>query len=107
MPSKNGVSIRDTLACASHNGEEIHTKLAAEWLRQISCDMHHLVCAAHNPYSEKTFQQILRTGGQINQLHNNCSGKHTGILCALRTLGMDVLGYENYDHPYRSITAAF
>lgn len=89
------------LACASHGGEPIHTQLVSEWLKKIKCDQHHLVCAPHIPYNEDSYVRLIQNHQQPSSLHNNCSGKHAGILCALRTQNMDVLGYENYEHPYQ------
>src|ERR1043165_1175345 len=39
------------LACGSHNGEPIHTELAASMLRKIGLGPEALKCGVHEPYS--------------------------------------------------------
>jgi L-asparaginase II len=34
-----------------------------------------------------------------NQLHNNCSGKHSGFICTCCHMDQDPNGYIGYDHP--------
>ncbi len=88
-----------TLACASHNGEPAHTDLLMSWLEKIQALESDLVCGAHTPYDEKTAQDLIRKGIKPCPRHNNCSGKHAGILSALKKEKIDIRHYGNYDHP--------
>jgi L-asparaginase II len=40
----------------------------------------------------------VRTLERPSQLHNNCSGKHAGFVCACCHSGIDPRGYVTYDH---------
>ncbi|WP_051341189.1 asparaginase [Azospirillum halopraeferens] len=87
------------LACASHNGEAVHTDLVARWLARIGCTPDDLECGAHLPYDEETTHALLRAGAPPTALHNNCSGKHAGMLTTARHRGEAPAGYVRYDHP--------
>lgn len=86
------------LACASHNGEEIHTKAVAAWLARLELDQDDLACAAHTPYYGPSAEALIRAGQKPCRLHNNCSGKHTGFLALARHLGVPTRGYEDRRH---------
>ena len=84
------------LACGSHNGEPIHTELAASMLRKIGLGPEALKCGAHEPYGAEAALELRSRGEQPNALHNNCSGKHAGMLAVAIHLGAPS---ENYDSP--------
>src|SRR4030095_16458284 len=46
---------------------------------------------------------LARTGSTPSALHNNCSGKHSGFLCACRHLRINHPGYIGPDHPYQEL----
>src|SRR5215210_8624331 len=46
------------LACASHNGEPIHTELAASMLRKIGLGPEALRCGAHEPYGVEAAREL-------------------------------------------------
>lgn len=84
------------LACASHNGEPIHTKIVESMLEKIGLSADALRCGAHEPYGLEA-AAVLRARNQApNVLHNNCSGKHAGMLATALQIGAPI---ENYDSP--------
>lgn len=91
------------LACASHNGEPVHTEAVDKWLNRIGCDAGMLECGAHPPTDPVTRRALDREDGAISPLHNNCSGKHTGFLTTCRHLGFDPAGYVHVDHPVQRL----
>jgi L-asparaginase II len=84
------------IACASHNGETIHTETVAGMLRKIGLDESALKCGAHEPYSAEAAQALRERGLEPTALHNNCSGKHTGMLALALYLNAPI---ETYDEP--------
>lgn len=86
------------LACASHKGEDIHLEVLKEWIAKLGLKEDALVCGPHWPTHEASFQQTIKSGTKISRLHNNCSGKHLGILSTCLALGESVQGYQNYEH---------
>ncbi|TCA08238.1 asparaginase [Rhizobium leguminosarum] len=87
------------LACASHNGEEEHVALAASMLSRAGRDAQALECGAHWSMSQKILIQQARTLDAPTALHNNCSGKHAGFICACCHQDVDPTGYVGYEHP--------
>lgn len=87
------------LACASHNGEPIHTELAASMLKKIGLGPEALKCGVHEPYSVEAAQQLRERGETPTVLHNNCSGKHAGMLAVAVHLGAPTETYNKPEHP--------
>src|SRR5262249_31909375 len=70
------------LACASHSGEPEHINVVTRMLVRAGLDMSALKCGVHWPSNQLAAQALARSGGTATPLHNNCSGKHAGFLCA-------------------------
>lgn len=87
------------LACSSHNGEDAHASLAASMLARAGRSVDTLECGAHWSFDQATLIHQARTLGNPNALHNNCSGKHAGFICACCHQDIDPKGYVGYDHP--------
>ncbi len=86
-------------ASASHEGEQIHTETVARMLARAGLDETALRCGAHAPYSADAARQLERDGLPFNQLHNNCSGKHAGMLLTARHRGLSIEDYFSLEHP--------
>jgi L-asparaginase II len=96
------------VACASHDGEPIHTRAVAGMLARAGLSESDLGCGAHPPYSEETRKQLECNGAPFTQLHNNCSGKHAGMLMTALKRGFAIEDYLSTDHPLqREILALF
>jgi len=87
------------LACSSHGGEPVHTDSARRLLARIGLDENALECGPHAPLHAPTAAAMLRGGEDFGRIHNNCSGKHTGMLAACCFLGENPRGYIERDHP--------
>jgi L-asparaginase II len=87
------------LACASHNGEPIHTELAESMLQKIGLGPEALKCGVHEPYSVEFARELRERGEAPNVLHNNCSGKHVGMLAVALHLDAPIETYNKPEHP--------
>jgi len=85
--------------CASHDGEPIHTETVAGLLSKIGLDESALMCGVQRPYSERAAADLERRGLPFTQLHNNCSGKHAGMLATAVHLSLPTENYISADHP--------
>ncbi len=109
------------LACASHGGEEAHTRTAASMLAKAGLDVSALECGAHWPYHDGATKALAQRGETPSALHNNCSGKHAGFVCLGCSMAGDdrdggagrtgarayLRGYVQPDHAVmREVTAA-
>lgn len=87
------------LICASHGGEPKHVATAAAILRKGEFDESDLQCGAHMPYDERSAAELRQAGDSPNVLHNNCSGKHGGMLLACELLDAAPATYLEDAHP--------
>ena len=94
------------LACASHSGAEVHTDLAARWLADLGLGEADLRCGPQVPDDEAACHALWAQRRNPGQIHNNCSGKHSGMLTLSRHLGGGP-EYVDPGHPVqRAIRAA-
>ena len=95
------------LACASHGGEPAHVAAAERMLRAAGLDPSALACGTHWPLHQPSAQALARAGGAASPLHNNCSGKHAGFLCAACAMNADARTYVEPQHSVqREVKAA-
>lgn len=87
------------LACASHSGETWHVDVVRMMLDKIGLDAGALVCGTHWPMGTSASRKLAVKGEEPSALHNNCSGKHAGMVAAAIHLGFAAHHYDNPDHP--------
>jgi L-asparaginase II len=88
-----------SLACASHAGEPEHVEVVAAMLARAGLSEADLMCGVHWPSRKSAAYALAGLGGQASQLHNNCSGKHAGMLLTAKHKGHDVKNYVAAGHP--------
>jgi len=93
------------LACASHSGEPEHVRAARAMLRKAGNSEDQYECGAHWPIDIKAQHDLVREGGEALQVHNNCSGKHAGMLALSRQLDADPKNYADRAHPVQRAIA--
>jgi L-asparaginase II len=91
------------LACASHVGTPEHVSVAKGMLDKLNLTESDLACGVHWPASKEERTRLEQTGEKPTALHNNCSGKHAGMLAVALTLGAPTQGYEKPDHPVQQL----
>lgn len=95
-----GVSAEElAMACASHGGEPRHVEVVGRWLTRLGLGEYHLECGAHAPSHAPSARALAAAGRAPSPLHNNCSGKHTGMLATCLHLREPTKGYIRFDHP--------
>ncbi|HEX7155414.1 MAG TPA: asparaginase [Thermoanaerobaculia bacterium] len=87
------------ITCGSHGGEPVHVATAAALLRKGELDESDLLCGAHLPYDEKASAELRASGEEPSPLHNNCSGKHAGMLLATQVMDVPSSRYIDAEHP--------
>jgi L-asparaginase II len=87
------------LICASHGGTPEHTARAASLLDRGGFTTADLLCGAHPPMDRESARRLLEDGASPTPLHNNCSGKHAGMLLACRLLDLSTADYIDPAHP--------
>ena len=94
------------LACASHGGEPDHVAQVEAWLARLGLGEADLACGAHPPLHAPSAAALVRAGIAPRRTHNNCSGKHTGMLAAALRLAAPTRGYAEPGHPVQRHVAA-
>jgi L-asparaginase II len=94
------------LACASHGGEPEHVETARAMLAKSGLDADALECGAHWPSDPAAARALARRSEMPCPLHNNCSGKHAGMLALALALGASPRGYVGPGHPVQQRIAA-
>jgi L-asparaginase II len=84
---------------ASHGGEPFHVAAVRAILAKIGAAVDDLQCGTHAPLYAPAAAALRASGEEPSALHNNCSGKHAGILALARMLGAPLEGYRDPAHP--------
>ena len=84
---------------ASHNAEPVHLEAVRSILGKADLDEGMLQCGAHEPMGRAAAEELRRTGERPTAIHNNCSGKHAGMLAVCRARGWPLETYREPGHP--------
>jgi L-asparaginase II len=87
------------LCCGSHSGERRHIEAAVSMLVKIGLGAEALACGPQLPADAGERRYLAEQGLEPGRIHNNCSGKHAGMLALARAHGWETDGYERLDHP--------
>jgi L-asparaginase II len=88
--------------CSSHSGEPIHTETVARIFSKVGISPDLLACGIHPPIHKESAQALQDVGIAPQQIHNNCSGKHAGMLATSVQMGFDPQDYLNPKHPVQN-----
>lgn len=87
------------VTCASHNGQPVHLDAVRELLSVFGLAHDYLSCGAHWSLDQISLIEQVRSINQPSRLHNNCSGKHAGMLVLAHLMDAPLVGYHRLDHP--------
>ena len=87
------------VACGSHDAERVHTEAVLSMLGKTGLGVSDLKCGAQEPYGKEAAGRLRASGEPPTALHNNCSGKHAGMLALALHLGAAVENYYEPNHP--------
>lgn len=93
------------LCCGSHSGEPRHVEVARSILRKAGVSEEALACGADRPYGSDAARALREAGETPRRIHNNCSGKHAGMLALAQFHGWRLAGYTAPDHPVQQRVA--
>jgi L-asparaginase II len=90
------------LAAASHSGERFHVAGVRDILAAAGLGEDALRCPAALPLDEQAARALLRSGGDADRLHMNCSGKHAAMLATCAAAGWPTATYLDPGHPLQA-----
>jgi L-asparaginase II len=94
------------VCCASHSGEPEHVAAALSILTRAGLGPDDLACGPHPPFAVASARALEAAGMAPGRVHNNCSGKHAGMLALARAHGWTTAGYHERGHPVQDRIAA-
>jgi L-asparaginase II len=96
------------IACASHEGSDLHVRTVRGMQEKIGVDESHLRCGVHMPGDVEAFKSLILADQPPSQNQNNCSGKHTAMLAYARMRDLPLENYLDVQHPVQQeILATF
>ena len=90
-----------TLSCASHQGEKFHIRELEKWISKVNLKTTSLQCGIHEPLDKKASEKIIYSRKNFNELHNNCAGKHLGMLTSCLVNNHSITNYLDYNHTHQ------
>jgi L-asparaginase II len=99
-------SIDLALICASHGGCDLHTQRVLGLLARRQLAPEALLCGTQPPLDPQALGQLASRGLEASVLHNNCSGKHAGMLLTCLEAGLSLGDYVDGAHPLQQRIAA-
>ncbi len=83
----------------SHSGEPRHLEAVQSILNKIGIGDEALQCGVHVPFNPEAAKALRAANQNASVLHNNCSGKHAGMLAQAVDRGLSTADYLDPQHP--------
>ncbi|OGI17787.1 MAG: hypothetical protein A2255_04525 [Candidatus Melainabacteria bacterium RIFOXYA2_FULL_32_9] len=87
------------ICCASHTGSDKHLKTIKNVLNKIKLKEDQLLCGTHEPIDVEARNYLIKHSLKPSNLHNNCSGKHSGMLAVCIKNNWNITNYLDFNHP--------
>lgn len=87
------------VACASHDGAEMHLVAVRQLLADHDLTVDDLQNTPARPRGADARSAARRAGLGPTSLQQNCSGKHAAMLATCRVNGWSIADYLDHDHP--------
>lgn len=88
-----------SIICASHNGQPVHSAAVSHLLQKFDLAPSCLSCGGHWSIERHAMVEQVQNLKEPERIHNNCSGKHSGMLILAHLMGVDHAGYAAITHP--------
>jgi len=87
------------IMCGSHNAEAEHLRVVNSILIKIGLDKNAINCGPQYPTSKKETNTLIKNDQKPHGIHNNCSGKHAGMLANCVLMNWSIDDYIDPNHP--------
>jgi L-asparaginase II len=94
------------VACASHDGSQMHLDAVRSILARYGLDESDLANTPARPRDASARAKARSAGTAPSPLQQNCSGKHAAMLATCRVNGWPTDGYLDRDHPVQAAITA-
>lgn len=93
--------------CGSHNAEAEHLRVIRSILQKIGMSEDQLQCGPQYPTSKKDAEALIKKDEKPKAIHNNCSGKHAGMLAMCALMGWPADTYIDPQHPLQQMILGY
>ena len=101
---KYGFTLQEiAIMCGSHNAEQEHLTVVESILSKIGLHKDDLYCGPQYPSSKRDSDQLIRDNKKPEHIHNNCSGKHAGMLALCQLMNVSIHDYIHPDHAIQQL----
>ena len=90
------------VCCASHAGTDEHVKRVRSILEKIGLDESYFQCGASEPLDIESRNFLIKNNLKPLPIHNNCSGKHAGMLAVCMAKNYSIKNYLDFKHPHQN-----
>lgn len=91
------------IACSSHSGEPAHVEAVQALLEKGGVPPDALRCGTHPPLNPQAARALIALGKEPTALHNNCSGKHAGMLVTSKCMRWPLDTYLDPAHALQKL----
>ncbi len=100
IDSKVSVTLKElAIICGSHTGSAKHLTVLNNFIRKNKLLLSDLQCGVHAPSDEPEKNNLIKRGLKPSLLHNNCSGKHLGMIAVCKKNNWSTKSYLSINHP--------
>lgn len=92
--------------CGSLNGQDYQVEAVSAILGKIGLSEDSLQCSVHPPIHAATARQLEEEGKKPRPIHNNCAGKHAGMLALCVFYGWPTETYRKLENPVQQFILA-
>lgn len=101
---KFGFTLQEiAIMCGSHNAEQEHLTMVESILSKIGLNKNNLFCGPQYPSSKRDANNLIKADKKPEHIHNNCSGKHAGMLALCQLINVPIQDYINPNHPIQQL----
>jgi L-asparaginase II len=101
---KFGFTLQEiAIMCGSHNAEQEHLTVVESILSKIGLNKNDLFCGPQYPSSKRDANNLIKADKKPEHIHNNCSGKHAGMLALCQLINAPIQDYINPNHPIQQL----
>ena len=101
---KFGFTLQEiAIMCGSHNAEQEHLTVVESILSKIGLNKNDLFCGPQYPSSKRDANNLIKADKKPEHIHNNCSGKHAGMLALCQLINAPIQDYINPNHQIQQL----
>lgn len=89
--------------CGSHNAEQEHINTVESILAKIGLNRNDLFCGPQYPSAKNEANALIKQDKKPEHIHNNCSGKHAGMLALCQLINVPITDYINPNHAIQQL----